>query len=184
MRRVVQASARGAHLSHRRSARRPRSPRTATTMVREESDDDRGCRPAHTRNTLLGEPDRARPAYDTGVLRRPVRLGVRARPGPAGPLRPRADRRERGRGHRTAAARPAPAGRLDDIPGHRRRRRDGGDDPLLRGTVGVGPLDAAEAGRMAIVSDPSGAVFGIWQAAAHIGTALAGLPEPRSGTSW
>lgn len=29
---------------------------------------------------------------------------------------------------------------------------------------------------MAIVSDPSGAVFGIWQAAAHVGTALAGAP--------
>ncbi|MEV8391970.1 MULTISPECIES: VOC family protein [unclassified Streptomyces] len=42
------------------------------------------------------------------------------------------------------------------------------------GTVGVGPLDAAEAGRMAIAADPSGAVFGIWQAAAHIGTAVAG----------
>ncbi|MDX3851933.1 VOC family protein [Streptomyces sp. AK02-01A] len=42
------------------------------------------------------------------------------------------------------------------------------------GTVGVGPLDAAEAGRMAIASDPAGAVFGIWQAAAHTGTAVAG----------
>ncbi|MFD7896282.1 VOC family protein [Streptomyces sp. NPDC059743] len=42
------------------------------------------------------------------------------------------------------------------------------------GTVGVGPLDAAEAGRMAIASDPAGSVFGIWQAAAHIGTAVAG----------
>lgn len=42
------------------------------------------------------------------------------------------------------------------------------------GTVGVGPLDAADAGRMAIGSDPAGAVFGIWQAAAHLGTALAG----------
>ncbi|MFF1416334.1 VOC family protein [Streptomyces sp. NPDC058280] len=42
------------------------------------------------------------------------------------------------------------------------------------GTVGVGPLDAAEAGRMAIASDPTGAVFGIWQAAAHVGTAVAG----------
>ncbi|MFF5564103.1 VOC family protein [Streptomyces sp. NPDC012623] len=39
------------------------------------------------------------------------------------------------------------------------------------GTVGVGPLDAAEAGRMAIASDPAGSVFGIWQAAAHTGTA-------------
>ncbi|MFI5757796.1 VOC family protein [Streptomyces sp. NPDC051569] len=42
------------------------------------------------------------------------------------------------------------------------------------GTVGVGPLDAAEAGRMAIASDPTGAVFGIWQAEAHTGTAVAG----------
>ncbi|WP_338673379.1 VOC family protein [Streptomyces sp. SCSIO 30461] len=42
------------------------------------------------------------------------------------------------------------------------------------GTVGVGPLDAADAGRMAIAADPEGAVFGIWQAAAHTGTALFG----------
>ncbi|MCX3060585.1 VOC family protein [Streptomyces beihaiensis] len=44
------------------------------------------------------------------------------------------------------------------------------------GTVGVGPLDAAEAGRLAIASDPSGAVFGIWQAAEHLGMALTGVP--------
>ncbi|MFJ8824224.1 VOC family protein [Streptomyces sp. NPDC102467] len=44
------------------------------------------------------------------------------------------------------------------------------------GTVGVGPLDAGEAGRMAIGSDPSGAVFGIWQAAAHLGMAVTGVP--------
>ncbi|MFV0133197.1 VOC family protein [Streptomyces sp. HMX87] len=47
---------------------------------------------------------------------------------------------------------------------------------LCGGTVGVGPLDAAEAGRMAIGSDPSGAVFGVWQAAAHLGTAVTGVP--------
>ncbi|SDO99531.1 hypothetical protein SAMN04487981_115147 [Streptomyces sp. cf386] len=47
---------------------------------------------------------------------------------------------------------------------------------LCGGTVGVGPLDAAEAGRMAICSDPAGAVFGIWQAAAHLGTAVTGVP--------
>ncbi|MEU1403817.1 VOC family protein [Streptomyces sp. NPDC005728] len=47
---------------------------------------------------------------------------------------------------------------------------------LCGGTVAVGPLDAAEAGRMAIASDPSGAVFGIWQRAAHAGTALSGVP--------
>jgi predicted enzyme related to lactoylglutathione lyase len=31
------------------------------------------------------------------------------------------------------------------------------------GTVGVGPLDAGEDGRLAIAVDPSGAVFGIWE---------------------
>jgi predicted enzyme related to lactoylglutathione lyase len=51
------------------------------------------------------------------------------------------------------------------------------DTVLSRGgTIGVGPLDAADAGRMAIGSDPSGAVFGIWQAAAHLGTTVAGVP--------
>ncbi|WP_328320120.1 VOC family protein [Streptomyces sp. NBC_00388] len=44
------------------------------------------------------------------------------------------------------------------------------------GTVGVGPLDAGDAGRLAIGSDPDGAVFGIWQAAAHLGTAETGVP--------
>ncbi|MBT2363857.1 VOC family protein [Streptomyces sp. ISL-10] len=42
------------------------------------------------------------------------------------------------------------------------------------GTVGVGPLVAGEEGRMAIASDPVGAVFGVWQAAAHTGTAVHG----------
>ncbi|MEU2431788.1 VOC family protein [Streptomyces sp. NPDC007861] len=45
---------------------------------------------------------------------------------------------------------------------------------MCGGTVGVGPLDAADAGRLAIAADPEGAVFGIWQAAAHHGTALFG----------
>jgi predicted enzyme related to lactoylglutathione lyase len=40
------------------------------------------------------------------------------------------------------------------------------------GTVGVGPLDAAAAGRLVIGSDPAGAVFGVWQPAAHHGTAV------------
>ncbi|CAL9583004.1 VOC family protein [Streptomyces sp. enrichment culture] len=47
---------------------------------------------------------------------------------------------------------------------------------LCGGTIGVGPLDAAEAGRLAIGSDPCGAVFGVWQAAAHLGTAITGVP--------
>ncbi|MET9885921.1 VOC family protein [Streptomyces sp. NPDC006430] len=44
------------------------------------------------------------------------------------------------------------------------------------GTVAVGPLDAGSAGRVAICSDPLGAIFGIWQAEEHIGTELSGVP--------
>ncbi|MER7488922.1 VOC family protein [Streptomyces sp. NPDC126497] len=44
------------------------------------------------------------------------------------------------------------------------------------GTVGVGPLDADDTGRLAIGSDPSGAVFGVRQAAAGPGAAVTGVP--------
>ncbi|MFI1864505.1 VOC family protein [Streptomyces jumonjinensis] len=44
------------------------------------------------------------------------------------------------------------------------------------GTVGVGPINASNACRMAIVSDPSGAIFGLWQPAAHGGIAPPGSP--------
>ncbi|GGJ05076.1 VOC family protein [Streptomyces brasiliensis] len=46
---------------------------------------------------------------------------------------------------------------------------------LCGGTVAVGPLTAADAGRLAIASDPSGAVFGLWQAARHLGTDVTGV---------
>ncbi|MFG2532180.1 VOC family protein [Streptomyces sp. NPDC048516] len=43
------------------------------------------------------------------------------------------------------------------------------------GTVGVGPLDADDdAGRMAIASDPQGAIFGIWQGRSVAGTTITG----------
>lgn len=45
------------------------------------------------------------------------------------------------------------------------------------GTVGVGPLDVDDAGRMVLASDPAGAVFGIWQAAPHMGKAITGVPR-------
>ncbi|WP_217237415.1 VOC family protein [Streptomyces sp. AC555_RSS877] len=47
---------------------------------------------------------------------------------------------------------------------------------LCGGTVGVGPLDAGDAGRLVIGSDPAGAVFGVWQASAHLGTSIGGVP--------
>ncbi|GAA2245799.1 hypothetical protein GCM10010145_10840 [Streptomyces ruber] len=43
------------------------------------------------------------------------------------------------------------------------------------GTVGVGPLDAAGAGRLALASDPAGAVFGIRQPTAHRGADATGV---------
>ncbi|NKI42824.1 VOC family protein [Streptomyces physcomitrii] len=46
---------------------------------------------------------------------------------------------------------------------------------LCGGTVGVGPLDAGEAGRLALASDTAGAVFGIWQPAEGLGTAVSGV---------
>ncbi|MFI6936436.1 VOC family protein [Streptomyces sp. NPDC050287] len=47
---------------------------------------------------------------------------------------------------------------------------------LCGGTVGVGPLDAEASGRLVIGSDPSGAVFGVRQAATHLGTSPSGTP--------
>jgi predicted enzyme related to lactoylglutathione lyase len=44
------------------------------------------------------------------------------------------------------------------------------------GTVGVGPLSSSSAGRLALVSDPAGAVFGIWQAHADEGLEVLGVP--------
>ena len=44
------------------------------------------------------------------------------------------------------------------------------------GTVLMGPADVFEAGRMAMVQDSTGAVFGMWQAKEHIGTELIYAP--------
>ncbi|POX41077.1 glyoxalase/bleomycin resistance/extradiol dioxygenase family protein [Streptomyces sp. Ru73] len=44
------------------------------------------------------------------------------------------------------------------------------------GTVGVGPLDAERSGRMALASDPQGAVFGVWQGHTMKGAAVFGEP--------
>ncbi|MYS25232.1 hypothetical protein GA0115240_176130 [Streptomyces sp. DvalAA-14] len=49
------------------------------------------------------------------------------------------------------------------------------------GTVGIGPLDAGDDGRMAIAVDPSGAVFGIWQGRRLPG---ADLTEAPGAAAW
>lgn len=44
------------------------------------------------------------------------------------------------------------------------------------GQILMEPIDVMDVGRMAVASDPAGAVFGIWQARAHIGAGLANEP--------
>lgn len=44
------------------------------------------------------------------------------------------------------------------------------------GTVLMPPMDVMEQGRMAIFADPSGAVLGLWQPAAHVGAELVNEP--------
>ena len=58
----------------------------------------------------------------------------------------------------------------DDVDDTARRVRDAG------GTVLVEPFDVFDAGRMTVAQDPTGAVFGVWQAGAHIGAQLANEP--------
>ncbi|CAG7654286.1 VOC family protein [Actinacidiphila bryophytorum] len=44
------------------------------------------------------------------------------------------------------------------------------------GTVGIGPLNIGEDGRLAVAVDPSGAVFGIWQSGLFAGSDVTGVP--------
>lgn len=44
------------------------------------------------------------------------------------------------------------------------------------GTVGVGPLAAAQSGRLVLASDPAGAPFGVWQGQELVGAQLVGVP--------
>ena len=47
----------------------------------------------------------------------------------------------------------------------------------LGGTVLMGPFDAGEYGRMAVITDPQGATFCIWQAKTNIGIQVHGEPN-------
>jgi predicted enzyme related to lactoylglutathione lyase len=40
----------------------------------------------------------------------------------------------------------------------------------------MGPMDVMEVGRMAVIQDPTGAVFSVWQARAHAGYGVVGEP--------
>jgi len=58
----------------------------------------------------------------------------------------------------------------DDVDATAAKIRDAG------GTVLAEPFDVFDAGRMAVAQDPTGAVFGVWQAGNHIGAQLANEP--------
>lgn len=61
----------------------------------------------------------------------------------------------------------------DDVDDTAAKIRDAG------GTVMLDPFDVFESGRMTIAQDPTGAVFGVWQAKEHIGAQLANEPGTR-----
>jgi predicted enzyme related to lactoylglutathione lyase len=46
----------------------------------------------------------------------------------------------------------------------------------LGGTVHAPPFDVMDVGRMAVIQDPQGALFMLWQPRAHIGAALVNVP--------
>jgi predicted enzyme related to lactoylglutathione lyase len=46
----------------------------------------------------------------------------------------------------------------------------------LGGTVMAPPFDVFDSGRMAVIQDPTGAVFSVWQPKSHIGAKLVNIP--------
>ena len=58
----------------------------------------------------------------------------------------------------------------DDVDGTVKRITDSG------GTVTMAPEDVMDQGRMAMAADPQGAMFGLWQAGRHFGSALVNEP--------
>jgi predicted enzyme related to lactoylglutathione lyase len=50
----------------------------------------------------------------------------------------------------------------------------------LGGTVIAGPMDVMEHGRLAVIQDPTGAMFSVWEPLKHMGTGL--LDEPGAQT--
>lgn len=59
---------------------------------------------------------------------------------------------------------------VDDVDASANRARE------LGGTVLMGPFGITDAGRMAVVQDPTGAVFSLWQAGGHVGSQVRDEP--------
>ena len=86
------------------------------------------------------------------------------------------------RGKHVAAASPPPPGQ-EGVPSHWTTylASDDVDETASRvreagGTLFLEPFDVFDAGRMTVAQDPTGAVFGVWQAGEHIGAELANEP--------
>jgi len=86
------------------------------------------------------------------------------------------------RGKHVAAASPPPPGQ-ESVPSHWTTylASDDVDETASRvreagGTLFLEPFDVFDAGRMTVAQDPTGAVFGVWQAGEHIGAELANEP--------
>ena len=86
------------------------------------------------------------------------------------------------RGKNVAAGSPPPPG-AEGVPPHWTTylASDDADETASRirdsgGTVVMEPFDVLDSGRMLIGQDPTGAVFGVWQAGTHIGAQLANEP--------
>jgi predicted enzyme related to lactoylglutathione lyase len=58
----------------------------------------------------------------------------------------------------------------DDVDAVAGRVREAGGNVLME------PFDVLDAGRMAVAADPTGAIFGVWQAGRHHGSELRGEP--------
>ena len=66
---------------------------------------------------------------------------------------------------------------VGDLHQRRRRRRDRGEGQAAGGTVVVEPMDVMDIGRMAFFTDPTGAVFGVWQPRRFAGADLVNEPN-------
>jgi hypothetical protein len=62
----------------------------------------------------------------------------------------------------------------DDVDAVAARAADAG------GVVMMPPFDVDESGRMTIIQDPTGAVFGVWQPGTHMGAQLVNIPNTLS----
>ncbi len=118
---------------------------------------------------MLGRHDAARPAGRRDVLRRPVRLGVRAGRVPDGTTR----RATRGRRRAGAPGLPAFWAVYVRVEALERTLTDA---VAAGGSVLVGPTRFGEEGRAAAIADPAGVAIGLWEPGTRAGAEVVDEP--------